>query len=78
MAKSVDELWIDRRRALKIFRVAGILLGFTVGFWAGFGMRHYQESVGLDVQERRYMEIVDALGSCNGKKITKARHSWKK
>lgn len=73
MAKSVDELWIGRRRASQFIRVAGIILALTVGFWAGFGLRQYQENVNLNVQERRYLEIVDALGSCGGKKIPNAR-----
>ena len=73
MAKSVNELWIGRRRASQFVRVAGIMLALTVGFWAGFGLRQYQENVTFNIQERRYLEIVDALGSCGEKKITNIR-----
>ena len=78
MAKSVNELWIDRRRASQLFRVVGIIFALTVGFWAGFGLRQYQEGVNLNVQERRYLEIVDALGSCGEKKPTNVRRVSKK
>lgn len=76
MAKSVDELWINRRRASYRILFAVIVLAFTLGFWSGFGLRQYQESVGMDIQERRYMQIVEAVGSC-GNEFTNAR-TWRK